>query len=318
MQKQLMQLASIGARKVGFIWTMVTVAMLSGITKAMAQTSESYQPLGYPLGRQLNFQASASTIKDKVADFHNLLLVIITFIVIFVTALLIYTLVRFRRKPGRKPSKTTHNVPLEIVWTLVPVLILIIIAVPSFRLMVYTDKVPVADMTLKVTGYQWYWGYEYPDHGDISFMSYMIPEDEIQPGQKRLLEVDTPVVVPIGSTVRVLVTAADVIHSWAVPGFGVKKDAVPGRLNETWFKAEKLGTFYGQCSEICGINHAYMPIQIEVVTAEEFEAWVADQGGEMPEAVVETSAVTEKSDPILEVRATVTDKTQPTSSFDNR
>ena len=231
---------------------------------------------GKPEPWQIDFQPSATSVKDHIVDFHNLLLIIITGIVIVVTLLLGYALMRYRRKANPIPSKVTHNVPLEVVWTLIPCLILIVIAIPSFKLMYYSDRAINPEMTLKVTGYQWYWGYEYPDHGDISFLSYMIPDQEIREdeGQVRLLETDNPVVVPIDTDIRVLITAADVIHAWAVPAFGVKKDAVPGRINETWFNVKEPGTYYGQCSEICGINHAFMPIQIKAVTKAEFAQWV--------------------------------------------
>ena len=227
-----------------------------------------------PKNWQLNMLEAASPVKEKVHDFHNLLLPIITGIVVFVTALLFYTLIRFRRSKNPVPSKTTHNVAVEVLWTIIPCLILIVIAVPSFKLLYYQDRVAEPEMTLKVTGYQWYWGYEYPDHGGFSFLSYMIPDEEIKPGQQRLLETDNVVVLPVDTDIRILVTSADVLHSWAMPAFGVKKDAVPGRLNETWVRINKPGTYYGQCSELCGINHAYMPVQVEAVSKEEFAAWV--------------------------------------------
>lgn len=236
----------------------------------------SFAWAGQPEPWQIDFQPAATSIKEHIDSFHDLLLIIITGIVVVVTLLLGYALIRYRRKANPIPSKVTHNVPLEVVWTLIPCLILIIIAIPSFKLMYYSDRAINPEMTLKVTGYQWYWGYEYPDHGDISFLSYMIPDQEIREdkGQVRLLETDNPVVVPIGTDIRVLITAADVIHAWAVPAFGVKKDAVPGRINEIWFNVEEPGTYYGQCSEICGINHAFMPIQIKAVTKAEFAQWV--------------------------------------------
>lgn len=227
---------------------------------------------------QINLQAAATPVHEKVHEFHNLLLVIITGIVVIVTALLFYTLWRYRAKKSPNPSNTTHNVKLEVIWTLIPCLILLVIAVPSFKLMYFMDRTVEPDMTLKVTGYQWYWGYEYMDEQfeGINFFSYMIPDDEIDTskGQLRTLETDNPVVVPVNKNVRVLLTAADVIHSWAVPAFGVKTDAVPGRVNETWFRVTKPGMYYGQCSEICGINHGFMPIQIKAVPQDEFEAWV--------------------------------------------
>lgn len=233
----------------------------------------------------MNFQPPASPVKEKIHEFHVLLLWIISGIVVFVSALLIYVMFRFSAKRNPVPSQNTHNTLLEVIWTAVPVLILVVIAIPSFRLLYYSDKTPDAEMTIKVTGHQWYWSYEYPDHGNISFDSYMIADKELKPEQKdlRLLAVDNMVVIPVDTKIRVLVTAADVIHSWAMPAFGVKKDAIPGRMNETWTKVTKTGDYYGQCSEICGTGHAYMPIGVRVVTKEEFAAWVKDKGGKMPD-----------------------------------
>jgi cytochrome c oxidase subunit 2 len=237
----------------------------------VAQAENVAKPL------QLGFKEPASPQMERIASFHDdLLMWIITGIVIFVTALLVYVCVKFRAKANPTPSKTTHNVVLEILWTAIPVIILIIIAIPSFKMLYYLDRVEEPDMTLKVTGYQWYWGYEYPDHDGINFLSYMIPDDEIDPdkGQHRLLSTDNPVVLPIDTNIQIIVTAADVLHSFTIPAFGIKKDAVTGRLNETWVRIDEPGTYYGQCSEICGINHAYMPIEIKAVTKEEFEQWV--------------------------------------------
>ena len=224
---------------------------------------------------QMGLQDAASPVKHLMDSFHSLLTVIITLIVIFVAGLLAYCAVRFNAKANPVPSKTSHHTLLEVAWTVLPVIILIVVAVPSFKLLYAAERVPQADMTIKVTGRQWYWDYEYPDHGNIAFSSYIIQEADLKPGQIRLLEVDNRVVVPVNATVRVLVTAGDVIHSWAVPAFGVKKDGMPGRINETWFKAEREGVYYGQCSEICGTNHGYMPIAAEVVSKEKFDAWVA-------------------------------------------
>jgi len=184
-------------------------------------------------------------------------------------------MIRFRAGRNPSPSKTTHNTLVEVVWTVLPILILIVIAVPSFRLLYFQRVLPEAEMTVKAVGYQWYWGYEYPDHGDFAFDSYML-DDANRGDQPRLLATDTAMVVPVDTTIRVVVTGADVLHSWAMPAFGLKMDAVPGRLNEVWFKAEKTGTFYGQCSEICGIRHAFMPIRVEVVEREVFDRWVEE------------------------------------------
>jgi cytochrome c oxidase subunit 2 len=235
-----------------------------------------------PVNWGMDLQTSFSPVKERMHDFHIMLLWIITAIVLFVLLLLLYVVFRFNKKANPTPSKFTHNTMIEVVWTAIPVIILMVIAVPSFKLLFYGDRTPEPEMTLKVTGYQWYWGYEYPDHGDVSFSSYMVPEDEIKEGQLRLLETDKAVVLPIETNIQILVTAADVLHAFALPAFGVKTDAVPGRLNETWTYIEKEGTYYGQCSEICGTNHAYMPIMIKAVSKEDFAVWVAAQGGTMP------------------------------------
>jgi len=225
---------------------------------------------------QLGFQDSASQSMTEIVSFHNnILLPIIIAISVFVLFLMIYTCIRFRASKNPNPSKTTHNVAVEVLWTLIPCLILIVMAVPSFKILYNQDTIPKADVTVKAVGYQWYWGYEYPDE-NIIFESYMIKEDELKKNQPRLLTVDNEVVVPVNKVVKVLITANDVLHAWALPSFGVKRDAVPGRINETWFKAEKVGTYYGQCSELCGIQHAFMPITVRVVTDEEYAIWLAE------------------------------------------
>lgn len=256
----------------------------------------------YPRSWEWNFQPPASTQAAQLHSFHDLLLWIIGFIVVFVLGLLIWVVIRYNHKANPVPSKTTHNTLLEIVWTIVPVMILIVIAIPSFRILFYQGRIPEADMTIKTIGYQWYWGYEYPDHGGIAFSSYMIPDDQIDAskGQKRLLETDTVVMVPVNKAIRMQVTAADVIHSWAMPALGVKKDAVPGRLNETWFKADKIGTYYGQCSEICGTGHSYMPIKLQVVSQEDFDSWVAQM---QKEQGIEPTAPAAKEDIIQNTEA---------------
>lgn len=223
---------------------------------------------------ELGFQEAVTPVMRSITDLHNLLLVIIIAICIFVLALLLYCVWRFRESANPTPSRTSHNTVIEVIWTVVPVLILVVIAIPSFRLLYFSDVVPEADMTVNVTGYQWYWNYQYPDHGGFTFDSNLVPDDQIGEGQKRLLSVDNPVVVPVGTTVRVVISAGDVLHSWAMPPFGVKTDAVPGRINETWFHVEKEGTYYGQCSELCGVNHGYMPIEVRVVSQQEFDAWL--------------------------------------------
>lgn len=256
------------------VLAVMAAALAAGIVDG-AFISEAMAVTGQPEDWKMGFQDSASPVMDDIVSFDNLLLVIITAISIFVLALLLYVVVRFNAKANPTPSKTTHNTVLEVAWTIIPIMILVVIAIPSFRLLYKEMVIPEADLTIKAIGYQWYWGYEYPDHGDIAFESLMLKDDELAPGQPRLLATDTDVVVPVNATVRVIVTAEDVIHSWAMPAFGVKMDAVPGRINETWFRATQTGTFYGQCSELCGIEHAFMPITVKVVTQEEFDEWIA-------------------------------------------
>ena len=227
-----------------------------------------------PVEWGLDLQPAATDSAQRIQDFHNMLLVIITAITVFVLVLLIWVVLRYNRRANPNPSNVTHNVMLEVIWTLVPVVILIVIAIPSFQILYKNDRIENPDMTLKISGYQWYWGYEYPDHDGISFNSYMVKTEDLQPGQKRLLSTDNVVVLPIDTNIAILVTGEDVIHAWTIPAFGVKIDAMPGRVNETWFRINKPGIYYGQCSEICGKDHAYMPIEVHAVTKEEFEAWV--------------------------------------------
>jgi cytochrome c oxidase subunit II len=227
-----------------------------------------------PVDWQLGFQEAASPVAERFHEFHNFLLWIITAITIFVLGLLIYIVLRFNKRANPVPAKFTHNVLIEVIWTAVPVLILIVIIVPSFKLLYYTDRVENPEMTLKVTGNQWNWTYEYPDHESLSFVSYMIPTPELKEGQLRLLSTDNAVVLPVDTTIAVQVTASDVLHSWAVPALGVKVDAVPGRLNESWVRITKPGVYYGQCSELCGKDHAFMPIEIHAVPKEEFDVWL--------------------------------------------
>jgi len=218
---------------------------------------------------EITLQPAATPVMENIISFHNLLLVIITIITLFVLALLVIVVVKFNAKTNPVPSRTTHNTLIEVAWTLIPVLILVGIAVPSFRLLFQQLDIPKADLTVKVTGKQWYWSYAYPDNGKFEFDS-LLAQDK----QPRLLGVDNEMVVPVNKIIRVQTTGADVIHSFAVPAFGIKIDAIPGRLNETWFKATKTGMFYGQCSELCGKDHAFMPIAVRVVSDQEFAAWV--------------------------------------------
>jgi cytochrome c oxidase subunit II len=233
--------------------------------------------LGQPTDWQLGLQQAGSPVMDDIAWFHDyLLLGITTAITAFVLALLIIIMVRFNARANPTPSRTTHNTVLEIAWTSIPVLILVVIAIPSFKLLFYQLNLPPADVTVKATGNQWFWSYTYPDNGNFEFNSIMVPTDKLKPGQLRLLTVDNEMVVPVNKVVRVQTIGADVIHSFAVPSFGIKIDSVPGRLNETWFKATREGIYYGQCSELCGRDHAFMPIAVRVVSEQAFAAWVED------------------------------------------
>jgi cytochrome c oxidase subunit II len=225
---------------------------------------------------EIGMQPPATPVKERLEAFHNELLFIIFLIALFVLSLLLYVIVRFHHSRNPVPTRTSHNTVVEMLWTVIPVLILVIIAIPSFKLMYYMDRVPNPDMTIKVTGHQWYWTYDYPDQGNISFDSNLIPENELKPGQKRLLDVDNPLVVPVDTVIRVYVTGTDVIHSWFIPSFGVQEYAIVGRLNETWMKVEHPGVYYGECNQICGVNHAFMPIKVEAVAKDEFQRWLTD------------------------------------------
>lgn len=227
-------------------------------------------------------QPQVNPIGDEAAWFHDAILVpLIVAISLFVLALLLWVVVRYRRSANREPSRNSHNTALEIAWTLVPVLILVAIAVPSIRLLAHQYDPPRADLTVKVIGNQWYWEYDYPDNG-VHLVSNMLPDDQADAThQPRQLAVDERLVVPVGAVVKVITTSNDVIHSWGVPAFWVKMDAVPGRLNETWFRADRTGVYYGVCYELCGARHGYMPIAVEVVTPAQFAAWIASEGGHM-------------------------------------
>lgn len=228
----------------------------------------------HPVDWQLNLQEPASVMMEKLDWFHDRLLIICFLVSIFVLVLIIFVIIRFNKKANPIPSKTSHHTLLEIIWTIIPLIILIMIAIPSFKILYQVEKSQKAEMTLKIIGRQWYWQYEYPDYNNIAFDSYIIPDKDIKPGMFRLLETDNRVVLPVGKVIKLLITGGDVIHSWAVPAFGIKTDAVPGRVNEAWIKITKPGVYYGQCSELCGINHGFMPIAIEAVSSEDFDKWV--------------------------------------------
>src|SRR5438132_1257856 len=238
---------------------------VAGMTLAADGAAFGQQPKPW----EITLQEAATPVMENIISFHNLLLVIITVITLFVLALLVIVVVKFNARANPVPSRTTHNTLIEVAWTLIPVLILVGIAVPSFRLRFQELDIPKADLTIKATGKQWYWSYAYPDNGKFEFDS-LLAQDK----QPRLLGVDNEMVVPVNKVVRIQTTGADVIHSFAVPAFGIKIDSVPGRLNETWFKATKVGMFYGQCSELCGKDHAFMPIAVRVVSDQEFASWV--------------------------------------------
>lgn len=263
---------------------------LAASVALMSATPSWAQALyGQPTPGGIGLQPSASPLKEHATWFHNIVLMpIIVAICLLVLGLLVWVAVRYNAKRNPTPARWSHNTLVEVVWTVVPVLILVGISLFSFRLLFAYHDMPEPDLTVKATGNQWNWAYEYPDQGVTEYISNMLPEDEARArGVPYTLAADEPLVVPVGQTVRVLVTASDVIHSFALPAFGLKTDAIPGRVNETWFRADRTGVFYGQCSELCGTDHAFMPIQINVVTQAEFEAWVTSRGGSMTPATAE-------------------------------
>jgi cytochrome c oxidase subunit 2 len=267
------------------------IALCGLITPALAQ--QVYAPRPWEMG----MQAAGGPLKQQTIDLHNLVLVIITLITLFVAGLLGWVMYRYNARRNPTPSQTSHNTFLEVAWTVIPILILVIIAIPSFRLVYYLDRTPDADLTVKVTGHQWYWEYSYPDKGNIDFSSYIIPDEQLKPGQLRLLTVDNDLVVPAGKNIRVLETSGDVIHSFFIPSLGVQRYAIPGRTIETWFRADKPGIYLGECNQICGTNHSRMPIVVRAVTPQEFDAWLvqaktkfADAGGTAASPSAHTSA----------------------------
>jgi len=241
---------------------------------ALAGGGTAFAGLGQPSPWQMGLQEAAAPVMADVVAFHTFLVYVISAIAAFVLVLLLIVVVRFNHNANPIPRRTTHNTLIEMLWTIVPVFILVIIAVPSFRLLFYQQNIPPADITVKATGSKWYWTYGYPDQGKFQFDSNILQDKERKDGQPRLLSVDNEMVVPVNKVVRVQVTGSDVIHSFAVPSFGIKIDAVPGRLNETWFQATREGVYYGQCSELCGMNHAFMPIAVRVVSDQDFAQWV--------------------------------------------
>jgi cytochrome c oxidase subunit 2 len=242
-----------------------------GTSAAMAATAGISEPW------QIGMQEMVTELGRDVSLFHDYLVYLITAISLFVLALLVVVVIKFNERANPVPARTTHNTFLEVAWTIVPVLILVAISIPSFRVLREQLIIPPHDIVVKATGHSWYWSYDYPsDQGGFRFESNMIPENELKPGQPRLLAVDNDMVVPVGKVVRMQITAADVLHNFAVPSFGIRLDAVPGRLNETWFRADREGVYYGQCSELCGNGHPYMPITVRVVSEPQYAAWLAE------------------------------------------
>ena len=223
---------------------------------------------------QTNFQQPATEIMENIIYFHNIMLYVMFGIVFLVTVFLAYIVVRYNKKTSPIPSKVSHNTILEVIWTIVPLAIVIMISIPSIKLLIKAERIPAPDMTIKVIGNQWYWSYYYPEHNDINFDSNMIQNEDLQSDDLRLLSVDNELIVPVNKNIRLIITASDVIHSWSVSALGVKRDAIPGRLNETWFNIKKPGKYYGQCYELCGALHGFMPIVVKAVEEEEFEEWV--------------------------------------------
>ena len=252
----------------------IAFAVAAGALLAAAGTALA--AYGHPTPWQIGMQDAASPIMADISWFNTFLFWVTAAITAFVLILLGYIILRFNARANPTPSRTTHNTPIEVIWTIVPVVILVAIAVPSFRLLFLQLDVPKPDLTVKVTGKQWFWSYSYPDNGNFEFDSTMVADKDLKQGQPRLLTADEDMVVPVNKVVHVLVTGADVIHSFNVPSFGIRIDAVPGRINDTWFKANREGMFYGQCTELCGTNHSFMPISVRVVNDAAFAAWLVD------------------------------------------
>jgi cytochrome c oxidase subunit 2 len=248
-----------------------------------AGTAFAQEVIGAPQPEQIGLQPGVTNLAHELDFIHNVILTPLIFVIaIFVMVLLLWVIYRFNAKRNPVPSKVTHNTLLEVAWTGIPVLILVIIAIPSFRLLYNQLEIPKPDMTIKAIGHQWYWSYVYPDNGNFTFDARMVTAEASVAKEKnviRLLDTDEEIVLPVGKNIRIQITSEDVIHSWTIPSFGVKHDAVPGRINESWFNIEKPGIYYGQCSELCGIQHAYMPIKVRAVSAEEFDAWVKQAQG---------------------------------------
>jgi len=286
--------------RAAFIATLLMPALLP-IGVAYAQAPKPWE---------MDMQPAFSPVKQQIIDLHDLVLVIITLITLFVGGLLGWVMWRYNAKRNPVPSQTTHNAVLEILWTVIPVLILVIIAIPSFRLIYYEDRTYDPDLTIKVTGHQWYWEYTYPDKGNIDFSSYIVPGDQLKPGQPRLLTANPPLVVPVNKNIRILETSGDVIHSWFIPSLGVQRYAIPGRIIETWMRVDKPGTYYGECNQICGTNHSRMPIEIRAVPEQEFETWLVQAKKQMAE-----NGTVPPAPPVLEQQPAIARDHQPNGTL---
>ena len=308
-----------GTRARGSLMTLVG-GVFASMTLAVFAASPAWAQdrMGQPTPGGIDLQPAASPLKHEAIWFHDVILMpAITLITLLVLGLIIWIVVRYNKKSNPVPARWSHNTMIEVIWTVLPVIILVVISLFSFRLLFAYENMPDPDLTVKVTGNQWNWAYEYPDQGVAEYISTVMSEDEAPPQLYRLAA-NEPMVVPVGKTVRVLVTAADVIHAFALPAFGLKTDAVPGRVNETWFRAERTGSFYGQCSELCGVDHAFMPIQINVVTEAEFAAWVVSKGGSMtpPAAATPTPTPTPTTTetPVLTVVSATPSAAEPAAA----
>jgi cytochrome c oxidase subunit 2 len=295
----------------------LTAGVASGVLATFWGVSAFADELiGQPIDKAVGMTAGVTPLKHQAIWFHNMILLpVITAITIFVAVLLAIVILRFNKKANPVPAKWSHNTPLEVAWTLVPVLILVVIAVFSFRLLFAYHDMPKPYMTVKATGYQWYWGYEYPDQKIPEFISNILPEDKAKAaGKPYRLAATAPLVVPVNQTVQVLTTGADVIHSWAVPSFGVIMDAVPGRVNSTWFKVDRIGTYYGSCRELCGVDHAFMPIEVKVVSQADFDAWVASKKAPAAAAAPATPAAATAAPAAAASAAATAPSTKPAPS----
>ncbi len=262
-------------RRLGFALIVIATGALAVAGEAVAQVPRPWE---------MGMQPAHSPVQRAIESLHDLVLVIITVITLFVAGLLVWVMFRYNARRHPTPSQTSHNTVLEVAWTVIPILILVVIFIPSFRLVYYEDHTQDADLTIKVTGHQWYWEYTYPDKGGLDFSSYIVPADQLKPGQLRLLDVDNQLVVPAGKNIRILTTSADVIHSFFIPSLGVQRYAIPGRTIETWVRVDQPGTYYGECNQICGTNHSQMPISLKAVTPEAFTAWLAQAKTKFSEA----------------------------------